>query len=414
VFDNRADAERARDELLMAGFGREEVRMSAADATGQTDSLSGSPADAGEAGAHEEPGLGASIRNFFRDTFGSDNSPHAQKYSDAVSRGHHVLTVNAADQPEVERAADIVERHGPVDIDEKAAEWAGGAPVAQRESMRMSGAGGRQQSQRHSLQFGGDRKLFQQQSLNEGAPMGATYQEPMDLDTSLSAAEGYNRQGEPLQGSSLEGSARQGSVSGSSASGSQQRDTGMGGAPGRSGVRVYPDPLASAGADWHDDDSYYRNHWNSNYAGSGGLYDEYAPAYGYGAEMARDQRYRNRQWDEVESDLKSSWESRSGGASSWERFKAAIRHGWDRMTNDTEYRKHWDSTYAGAGGSYDEYAPAYGYGSEMAQSDSYRDRPWHEVEPDLRSGWEERAPGAGSTWEKFKAAIRHGWDRMTS
>jgi len=30
----------------------------------------------------------------------------------------------------------------------------------------------------------------------------------------------------------------------------------------------------------------------------------------------------------------------------------------------------------------------------------------------LRSDWESRYPS--SAWEKFKAAIRHGWERITS
>ena len=49
--------------------------------------------------------------------------------------------------------------------------------------------------------------------------------------------------------------------------------------------------------------------------------------------MRSDSRYANRQWDEVESDLRSDWETRYPG-STWERMKAAVRRGWDRMTDD--------------------------------------------------------------------------------
>jgi hypothetical protein len=48
----------------------------------------------------------------------------------------------------------------------------------------------------------------------------------------------------------------------------------------------------------------------------------------------------------------------------------------------------------------------------MAGSDKYRGRAWNDVEPTLRTDWEARNPG--STWEKFKAAVRHGWDKITS
>jgi hypothetical protein len=80
--------------------------------------------------------------------------------------------------------------------------------------------------------------------------------------------------------------------------------------------------------------------------------------------------------------------------------------------NDAHFRSHWNTAYGTSGRSYDEYAPAYQYGYTMAGNDTYRGRKWDEVEPGLRSDWESRNPG--STWENFKAAVRHGWDRMTS
>jgi uncharacterized protein (TIGR02271 family) len=85
------------------------------------------------------------------------------------------------------------------------------------------------------------------------------------------------------------------------------------------------------------DDSYYRSHFQSNYGTSGGSYDDYAPAYSYGSQMRGDSRYSKRQWDDVESDLRTDWETRNAGStgSTWEKMKAAVRHGWDRMTDGT-------------------------------------------------------------------------------
>jgi hypothetical protein len=90
--------------------------------------------------------------------------------------------------------------------------------------------------------------------------------------------------------------------------------------------------------------------------------------------------------------------------------------GRSSASDDEYYRRDWTSKYASTGGSYDDYAPAYSYGSEMAGSDKYRGRQWNDVESDLRSDWDVRHPGAAgaSTWERFKAAVRHGWDRITS
>jgi hypothetical protein len=254
VFDNRSDADRAMDDLLVSGFSREDVRLSDSD-------LSGS------AGPHHE-GIGASIKHFFSNIFGTGNPEHTQKYSEAVSRGHHVLTVIASDEPEVERAADIVERHGPVDIDEKHAEWAGGGPMARPESMRMGGAGGMQQSALLSQQY-------------EGAV------EKVVLGKNAS-----------------------------------QRQT---------DVQLEQPGAGSPSAQLDEDD--YRRDWSGKYANSGGTYEDYAPAYSFGCAMARDGQYRGRPWNDVESDLRDTWERRYPGASDWKRFQAAIRYGWERTAS---------------------------------------------------------------------------------
>ncbi len=120
VFDNRTDAQNAMNELLSSGFTRTDVRLSNADPTGQTDSQTGRSDIDTERSADGDTGITASIKNFFSDLFGSDNAEHVSRYEGAVTRGHHVLTVVAASLPEVERAADIVERYGPTDIDENA------------------------------------------------------------------------------------------------------------------------------------------------------------------------------------------------------------------------------------------------------------------------------------------------------
>ncbi|MFN3792724.1 hypothetical protein [Massilia sp.] len=497
VFDNRTDAQNAMNELVSSGFSRDEVKLSNAEPTGMTDSVTGSSASSTDTLADGTGiGIGASIKHFFTDLFGADNSEHASRYEGAVTRGHHVLTVRAQSLPEVERAADIVERYGPTDIDEQASgERPMGAGGGLSESMRMSGAGGMQQSAQMSAQSGvsrgsasgaglggaaagagaalgasqqldnpGDRKIFQQQSLNQAEPMGTTYQEPMG-QSGLSATGGTSLQGSTLQensvqasslegtqndmsirssggqggtlqGSSLEGSAMQGSGA------SMQRDTAMGSTPGssrftemqRGRSRIYsPSGTSTAGTGsgldigsnfFGDDDDYYRNHFLANYSGED--YERIKPAYAYGSEMARQDKYRGRSWDEVENDLHSDWDTRggSGAGSTWESMKAAVRRGWDRMTldkdDDSYYRSHYDSNLSSSGMDYDSVKPAYAYGSEMRKSELYRNRPWDDIEGDIARGWDSRISPAthGDTstgaWDRMKAAVRHGWDRITN
>jgi uncharacterized protein (TIGR02271 family) len=72
------------------------------------------------------------------------------------------------------------------------------------------------------------------------------------------------------------------------------------------------------------------------------------------------------------------------------------------------------STYGSTGSSYDTYQPAYSYGTEMRESQMYRNRPWDEVEPTCAAAGNPQRRATGSTWENMKAAVRHGWDKMTS
>jgi uncharacterized protein (TIGR02271 family) len=69
------------------------------------------------------------------------------------------------------------------------------------------------------------------------------------------------------------------------------------------------------------------------------------------------------------------------------------------------YRDHHGSNYAEAGG-FDEYEPAYRYGHEMRGTSDAAD--WSTVESDARTDWEKKRP---NTWERFKGAIRHAFER---
>ena len=80
--------------------------------------------------------------------------------------------------------------------------------------------------------------------------------------------------------------------------------------------------------------------------------------------------------------------------------------------DDAYFRSHWASHYANDGGLYDDYAPAYSYGITARSAAIDRERPWDDAEPSLRTDWERRNPN--SRWEKIKAAVRHGWERVTS
>lgn len=76
------------------------------------------------------------------------------------------------------------------------------------------------------------------------------------------------------------------------------------------------------------------------------------------------------------------------------------------------YRRHFEANYAGEGHRFDDYDPAYRYGHELARNDEYQGMDWTAVAPRARQEWEARQPGQESTWDRFKEAIRHGWETI--
>jgi uncharacterized protein (TIGR02271 family) len=82
---------------------------------------------------------------------------------------------------------------------------------------------------------------------------------------------------------------------------------------------------------WNEYSPRFRTHWEQNYRSSGMRYEAYEPAYRFGWDMAGNERYRGRQWGDVESDFRRDWESRYHDKP-WDRFADAIRHGWNSLT----------------------------------------------------------------------------------
>ena len=421
VFDNRNDAQLARDELLASGFASSEVQLNEESASDSASTSVGGSTT--KSGSSEPKSISGGIKNFFSDIFGSDSNDHAQKYSTAVSYGHHVLTVTASSEEEVERAADLIERFGPVDIDEKSAEWSGGSAGA----MRMgSGIGGLQGASSTSQQSD-DPTLRQQQTLQEPVPQGGTYQAPIRGGTAgVSASELASDISESQRGLNMQDASLQGS---------QQRDSTTSAIPlveeklkvgkrevQRGGVRVYTRIVETPVNE------------------TIGLREEHVhverrpvnqPIGTSDTTAFKEQSIELRETAEeavIEKSARVVEEVVIGKDVSQrqEQISETLRHteveieqlGAGSLDDDAYYRSHFDSNYASSGSAYDDYAPAYSYGSNMAQDAKYHGRAWDDVESDMQSGWETRTKGStgggGSTWAKMKAAVRHGWDRMTS
>ncbi len=369
VFDNRADADRARAELMASGYDNTRVQLSDSSIT-----AAGGNADA------SDDSIGGSIKNFFSNLFSDDSSV----YSEAVNRGKVVLTVQADSDDEIERAADIVDRYDPIDIDEQESQWRASGwnasstqagvhtqnlQSAGLQSSTLSSTQSAQATQAGSLQGGtqaqssmqyanteaqqtipvveeelrvgkrvvqrGGVRIFQrlvETPVQENVTLREEHvkverhpvNQPVDPSRIDAFKEGTVELREMAEEAVVQKTAR---VVEEVVVGKQvtQRQDQISDTVRRTEVDI--EQLGAA-----DDDTYYRSHWTSNYASLGGAYEDYEPAYRYGSAMRSSTSYQNRSWDDAETTLRSDWETRYP-QSAWEKFKAAIRHGWDRITS---------------------------------------------------------------------------------
>lgn len=177
----------------------------------------------------------------------------------------------------------------------------------------------------------------------------------------------------------------------------------------------------------------FQRHHNDIYAESGKQYISYEPAYQYGYDLARDMRFRNRDWDEVRESAAVEWEESEETNRPWDEVKEAVNYAWAKVTNtlsglgDNEttyetvqenefspsYRSHYQANYFDAPYPYDYYVVHYQYGTHLAQSNQFDDDDWDMVENDVRHEWDrEYGQDGDSTWEEIKEAVRHGWETV--
>jgi hypothetical protein len=298
VFETRAEATKAQEELILNGFDRGSIQ------------ICDSGSVAGRARIDDDASILGNIKQMFSELIGRE---HADRhvYAEALNRGHTVLTIETEDMAKADLAADIVEDFNPIDIDEHETMWrASGWTGAE---ILRSGTG--------------------MQQTTVGALQSAP--EPHGIRPREEAVEFVrSEQGQLTQGSLQRGEviSPDGPFAGDPLAEGQRTVQ-------RSGMRIYPrdaegvpnqDSLDILRGDRTDDgDEYFRSHWEKTY--TGGTYQEYNPAYLYGESMAGSPAYQQKPWEHAEPELRTTWEN-TYPQSSWEKFKDAVRAGWERVT----------------------------------------------------------------------------------
>ena len=129
LFDEASDARRAVQELTAAGFDRDRIDITTAEASGAGEGRDGE--------TYGNEGFTDQIGNFFTSLFGDDDRERAGHYSETMSRGSTLVTVHAHSREEAERATGVLDAAGAIDVDERAAQYRSASATDTAEGRRL-------------------------------------------------------------------------------------------------------------------------------------------------------------------------------------------------------------------------------------------------------------------------------------
>jgi hypothetical protein len=294
VFETRAEANLAREELALNGFDQDRIQ------------IHDSASVAGTARIDDDASILGNVKHMFSQLIGKDHADQ-HVYAEALNRGHAVLSLETPDLAAAERAADIIDDFNPIDIDEHETMWRSSGWGA---DVLRSGVGMQQTS------IGAQQAASEQHGIR-----------PREDAVVFARAEQV----------AAPGSLQRGDVLAAVPPVAQEAVLDIQNTVQRSGMRIYPrdaginqDSIDILTGNETAGDEHFRSHWEKNY--TGGTYQEYDPAYRYGESMKGNPGYRDKEWNDVEPELRTTWESQQP-QSSWEKFKDAVKHGWERMTS---------------------------------------------------------------------------------
>lgn len=95
--------------------------------------------------------------------------------------------------------------------------------------------------------------------------------------------------------------------------------------------------MTTQSEEWAILEASFHRHHEANHEPSGYPYEMYEPAYQYGYQLATEQRYGGRNWDEIEPEAQRTWEANRRGE--WSQFRDAVRHAWNEARGDTDWRE---------------------------------------------------------------------------
>jgi len=250
----------------------------------------------------------------------------AEDYREFIRRGGTIVSADVS-EVQVDLAIETMIRLGAADIEERANAWRTGSAKAQGPEHTAHPAGttagehARQQEATHGTAFSSttaNTAAGQRQASTRTDERGSTLHVQKQPHASGASEAGFARANADAGAKAHSAQAPDGHAAASNA----QRPSGTG-FMGDPGLGTHQD-------DQNPYDKEFRKDYDAHYADTGASYDEYRRAYSHGATLGRDERFRGADWQGVEASARANWESRYP-ESGWERFKTAVRHGWERV-----------------------------------------------------------------------------------
>jgi hypothetical protein len=331
LFDTYAQAEAARDTLVQTGFARETIELQA----NPEPSVGSATEEVASAG------MLANIERFLASLFASGpRAPDTARYAEAMRRGAVLVCVHAASESHAELARNTLTRLGATDIGERLPDWDTQAETKREHSVLDElGIGavtpGTPHTSARATSATAAPGMTTPDTTMRPTTAGPAYAMPPEntnaepfVPPPLGERPLVDPVNEPLT-DPLVGDAGRSAIT-------------AGSMPGSGAVmqpsEIVPNagqPAGGLGAqipnEYMEFEEDFRSHYDEQYATDEAPYEDYVPAYRYGAEIGNDARYRDRPWDEIEAEARRHWEV-TAPDTPWERFKLAVRHGWERVT----------------------------------------------------------------------------------
>lgn len=415
IFDEFSEAEQARDDVIAAGLSADKVQLKQKDQDAADKPPMSSSDSSMTTRRDDDDSFGSGISNFFSSLFGDGDRNDAKLYSEAVRRGSYVLTVEVADDSQLEKITSAIERNSPIDIEDRVSQWQSGGWSGQGAMRNESSTSGTSSTSSMSGGMGaGSGSAALRGDMLQGSSSGSMQRSSSDP-----------QQRSPSDAQQLSSSgAQQLDSSGTqqlSSSDAQQRipvmeerlqvgkrEVQRGGA--RVYQRVVDQPV-------HETVQLREEHVNIERR----PVDQPATAADLAAMKEGSFEIRENAEEAVVQKNARVVEEVVVGKETTQRTQhiddtlrktqVDVQKMSGQNDDDEHFRMHFGSTYSQSGRSYDDYLPAYQYGSSLASDQRYQGQSWDDVETNARSDWERNNPNSG--WNDFKAAVRRGWERVT-